>query len=326
MTAVRRSAALAVIGLLLALPVVATALQARSGTELHAARVGVAAPTVVGQAVSDAASSLAGDPVELVPIATRLIHVAAAREAGRRAVADGTFDAVVVLDLRTTHDTLLVTTTRTDPYVDALRAQLDRISEGFGRTLRVEYVEPDAAVTSSWAPGALAGVWCGIGVLVAVAATIIRGRVAGGRHGSTRRLVGLLLVAVATGLATALAVGHASVSLIAPACATVAVTGLLVLAAESALGLPGIGIAVGLMVAPTIPVVTGITPDLLADPWYSVDRIAPQTAAWQLARVALGHTEGGAGSWAVLAAWGLTAVVALATAQAMRPHEVSAES
>ena len=322
----RRSAYLAVVSLLLALPVVATFHQARTGAELHDARVGVAAPPIVVEALTDALSSLPGSPITVVSIGTGALHESTALERGRDAVADGRLDAVVVLDLTTTSDTLFVTTTRTGPYVDAVAARLASVSKGFGRTLELQRVDPDRATAPAWMPGALAGVWSAVGVLGAVAATIVGGRVDRDGGSSIRRLGLLLLAGVAAGLGSVSMAGlsgpQPTAALIVAATVTVAVTGGLALAAESLLGLPGIAVAVAVMVGPTLPLLTGVTPDLLAEPWHAIDRISPQTAAWQVARTAVGHTDGSGAPWAMLAAWGGIAVLTVLTARAMRPAEL----
>ncbi|WP_344772732.1 hypothetical protein [Nocardioides panacisoli] len=322
----RRSAYLAVVGVLLVLPVVATFHQARAGAELHDARVGVAAPPIVVEALTGALSSLPGTPIDVVPIGTGALRESAALDRGRQAVADGRLDAVVVLDLTTTSDTLFVTTTRTRPYVDAVADRLAAVSEGFGRTLQLQRVDPDRAAASAWVPGVLAGAWCGIGVLGAVAATLVGGRVDRDGGSSLRRLALLLLTGVVAGLGSGALVDlpglQPLVTLVAAATGTVAVTGGLVLAAESLLGLPGIAVAVALLVGPTLPLLTGVTPDLLTEPWHAIDRISPPTAAWQVARGAVGHADGSAAPWAMLAAWGVIATVTVLTARAMRPVEV----
>lgn len=323
---VRRSATLAVVGLLLALPMVASAHQAREGAELHEVRIGVAAPPIVSQALGDSVSSLPGDPFEVVPIATGVIHQAAAMDAGRDALDDGSLDAVLVLDLSTTTDTLLVTSTRTTPYVDAVRDELTGISEGYGRTLRVERVEPTNGVAAAWAPGLLAGVWCGLGILTVIASTFLAGPADRDRTTTRRRVVLVLAVggvaAVVSVVAADLGLTEHAAALAAAAVATVTVTGLLVLATEWVLELAGLAVAVAMAVGPTLPLLTGVTPDLLVEPWHTLDRAAPQTAAWEAARAALRQSDGGLGPWVVLAAWAASAVVALRTAQAMRPGGV----
>lgn len=318
----RRFASLAVLGLLLALPLIATAHQARSGPELHEERVGVAAPAIVAQAVADSAASLPGTPFEVVPL-TDTGDGLTSYDVGTAAVRDGELDAVVVLDLRITTDTLIVADTRTEPYVDSLRDRLTVISKGYGRTLEVAYVAPAGAAGPARAPGLLVAAWCAVGIVVVAGISAVRGPVAPTPAAGVARL---LVVAAAGGVSGAVSAvvvdpgGAGTVSaLVVAAAAIVTLTGGLVLAAESVLGLGGLAVAAALMTGPALPLLSGVTPDLLVEPWHTLDRVSPQTAAWQITRVALGHTEGASGSWAMVAAWAAIALLTLLTARAVRP-------
>jgi len=319
-TNVRRFASLAVLALLLALPLIATAHQAWSGPELHEARIGVAAPPIVAQAIVDSAATLAGTPFEVVPLDDA---DAAPYDTAMEAVTEGRLDAAVVIDLRLTTDTLLVTTTRTETYVDALRERLTVISKGYGRTLEIEYVDPDGATGSARTPGVLVAIWCAVGILVVAGISAERGPVAPTPVHGLARLVVVAAVGAACGVVSAIVVGGGAgttTALVVAAVATVTVTGALVLAAESVLGLAGLGVAAALMVGPALPLLTGVNPDLLTEPWHTVDRVSPQTAAWQVVRVALGHAEGAAGSRMLLTAWAAIASLTLLTARAVRPR------
>jgi len=319
---VRRFASLAVLAALLALPLIATAHQARSGPELHEERVGVAAPAIVAQAVGDAAATLPGTPFEVIPLPGG-DDLGASGDSARRAVAEGRLDAAVVLDLRETTDSLLVSSTRNEQYVDTLRDRLAVISKGYGRTLELEYVDPDAAVGSARTPGLLVTAWFLLAILVVAGISAERGPAAPTpAHGAARLLV-VAAVGVGCGIVSAVVVdpgGTGKVTaLVGAATAIVTLTGALVLAAESVLGLAGLGVAAALMIGPLLALLTGVTPDLLAEPWYTVDRPSPQTAAWQIVRVALGHTDGATGSWALVAAWAAIALLTLLTARVVRP-------
>lgn len=317
----RRFASLAALGLLLALPLIATAHQSRSGPELHETQVGVAAPPIVTQALADSAATLAGTPFEVVPLVDAEDEAASYRVA-KDAVGDGRLDAAVVLDLRHTTDTLLVTTTRTDAYVDALRDRLAVISKGYGRTLEIEYVDPAGAAGTARTPGLLVVAWCAIGVLVVAVISAERGPVPTLPNSAARLLIVASAGAICGAVSAAVvAPGSArpAAALVLAATVTVTLTGGLVIAAESVLGVAGLGVAAALMTGPALPLLSGVTPDLLAEPWHTLDRVSPQTAAWQVARVALGHADGAAGSWALIAAWAALALLTLLTAQAVRP-------
>lgn len=323
MTDVRRFVSVAVLALLLALPLIATAHQAWSGPELHEARIGVAAPPIVAQAVADSAATLAGKPFEVVPLHDA---EAAPYDVARDAVREGRQDAAVVIDLRLTKDTLLVATTRTDAYVDALLERLTVISEGYGRTLEIEYVDPDGATGSARTPGLLVAIWCGVALLVVAGISAERGPVAPTAARGLARLAAVAGVGAACGVVSAITVGGGAgtmSALVVAATVTVAVTGALVLAAESVLGLAGLGVAAALMVGPALPLLTGINPDLLTEPWHTLDRVSPQTAAWQVVRVALDHTDGAAGSRVLIAAWAAIAALTLLTSRAVRPRSRS---
>ncbi|WP_183100318.1 hypothetical protein [Nocardioides pelophilus] len=316
----RRFASLAVLGLLLALPLVATAHQAWSGPELHEARIGVAAPPIVAQALADSAATLEGMPFEVVPLIDADDAVAP-YDAAEAAVGEGRLDAAVVIDLRATTDTLLVATTRTEPYVDALRDRLTVISKGYGRTLEVEYVDPVGASGSARTPGLLVAVWCAVAILVVAGISAERGAVAATPAHGVARLLAVSGVGAVCGVVSVIAVdpGGSGTALVIAATATVTVIGALVLAAESVLGLGGLAVASALMVGPALPLLTGVPPDLLVEPWHVLDRVSPQTAAWQVARDALDHTDGADGSWALIAAWAAIALLTLLTARGIRP-------
>ena len=319
---------LAVLGALLALPLVATIHQAWAGPALHDEPVGVAAPAIVTEALADSAASLDGTPFDVVPLADTADHDAA-YDAARRDVADGLVDAAVVLDLRTTTDVLLVTDTRTDAYVDALLSRLTPISEGYGRTLEVQRIEPADAVGSASSAGVLTACSCAVGIVLAAGISVTRGPVSSTRAGGLVRLLVVITTAAVTGIVSAALVGPGtsatSWALVSVAAATVTVTALLILAAESVLGVGGLVIAVALMIGPALPLLSGVTPDLLAEPWHTLAQVSPQTAGWRMSRTALGHTDGAAGSWALMTAWAAIGSLTLLTAGWLRPEQTAQE-
>lgn len=325
-SAVRRYVTLAVLGALFALPLIATAHQARSGPTLHEERVGIAAPAIVVQALAESARTIEGTPFEVVPL-TEPGGAAATASAARQEVAEGRLDAALVLDLRVTRDVLLVSTARTEQYADALDERVSVISEGYGRTLALQRVTPDDATGSARIPGLLVAAWCAVAVLVVAAMSAERGPVAPDLPRGIARLLLVAASGVATGVVSAAVVdadGPVRAGIVAVATAVVTLTGALILAVESLLGLGGLGVAVALMVGPTLPLLTGVTPDLLAEPWHTLDQVSPPTAAWRVTRTTLGHTDGAAGSWALLAAWGAIALLTLLTARAFRPSTAAA--
>jgi len=94
----------------------------------------------------------------------------------------------------------------------------------------------------------------------------------------------------------------------------------LVLAAESVLGLAGLGLATGLLLGPVAPLLGGADPAYLPSPWWEVDRLAPQQAALRLLQHDLmGIDVAAVRSWLLLLAWAAIAVLTLVAARQERP-------
>ena len=94
----------------------------------------------------------------------------------------------------------------------------------------------------------------------------------------------------------------------------------LVLAAESVLGLAGLGLATGLLLGPVAPLLGGADPAYLPSPWWEADRLAPQQAALRLLQHDLmGIDVADVRSWLLLLAWAAIAVLTLVAARQERP-------
>jgi hypothetical protein len=96
--------------------------------------------------------------------------------------------------------------------------------------------------------------------------------------------------------------------------------GEIVLAAESLLGLAGLGLATGLLLGPIGLLLGGADPAYLPSPWWEVDRLSPHQASLRLLQHdVMGIGVAAARWWLVLTAWLVIAVLTLLAARQERP-------
>jgi hypothetical protein len=101
---------------------------------------------------------------------------------------------------------------------------------------------------------------------------------------------------------------------------TVSAAAWLVLAAESLLGLAGLGLATGLLLGPVGLMLGGDDPAYLPSPWWVIDRVSLHQASLRLLqRDVMGIDVAAARWWIVLAAWPVIAVLTLLAARQERP-------
>ena len=318
-----------------ALPLAATVHARLSGPHLHGETVTIVGPAVVAQAAAGRANALPGHPVDARavdvadaaaegPPGTRSDEAGTLADAGgpmaRDEVATGASAAAVVIDLRRTTDTFLVASWLPDRVAARLEAGASAVSGSYGRTLRTERVAPPHPA-SRLLPGRLVALLVTVGVGVATAISAWRGPVAATATRGVARLAGTAAAGVLSGvLVAALAdtPGPGATGVAAAATATVAAW--LVLAAESVLGLAGLGLAAGLLLGPVLPLVGGADPAYLPSPWRQLDGLGVQQASLRLLQHHLtGVRVAELRWWVVLAAWAATALLTLAAARAERP-------
>ncbi|GAA1964340.1 hypothetical protein GCM10009798_25650 [Nocardioides panacihumi] len=298
----------------------AAAVHARvSGPRLHGEVVAIAGPSVVAQEAARRANAMSRHPVDARVIASG-DDLSPDADAARDQVASGAAAAAVVIDLREAGDTILVADWLPDDVAEQLVADSSAVSASYGRTLRAERVPPPHP-THRRLPALLVALSITVGVVLAAAVSAWRGPVAATARRGAARLAGTAAAGCVVGALVATLAGADRPLETALTCAvTVAVSAWLVLAAESVLGLAGLGLATGLLLGPVAPLLGGADPAYLPSPWWEVDRLAPQQAALRLLQHDLmGIGVAGVRSWLLLLAWAAIAVLTLVAARQERP-------
>ncbi|MDH2413984.1 hypothetical protein [Nocardioides sp. CER19] len=303
----------------LALPLAATVHAGVSGPELHGEVVAVAGPAVVAQAAVDRANAMSDRPVH-----ARVVESPDGLEPDERAaraeVSSGAAAAAVVIDLRRTADTLLVAGWLPSDVARQLASDAAAVSASYGRTLHTVRVSPPRP-GSPHLPARLVALLVGVGIALAAALSAWRGPVAATTARGAARLSGTAAAGCAVGAVVAALVDTGRPLVTALVCAAaVSVSAWLVLAAESLLGLAGLGLATGLLLGPVVPLLSGTDPAYLPSPWWQVDRLAPQQATLRLLQHDLmGIDVAAARSWLLLLAWAAIAVLTLVASRQERP-------
>ena len=157
-------------------------------------------------------------------------------------------------------------------------ADAEAVSASYGRTLHTERVAPPHP-TPRRLPALLVALLVTIGVVLAAAVSAWRGPVAATTARGVARLAGTAAAGCVVGVVVALLADADRPVEAALTCAvTVAASAWLVLAAESVLGLAGLGLATGLLLGPVAPLLVGTDPAYLPSPWWEAG-IPPRPAA-----------------------------------------------
>lgn len=281
------------------------------------ARLGIVAPPIVAQTLSERADALPGRPVDASPVA--------GEASALDAVGNGTLDGAVVVDFRADTDVLLVSAKADPEAVAGLRAQVSGVSASYDRSLTVREVAP-AHHPDAWRglPSVLTLCWVAAGLMAAAALTIVRGPVAPSWGAGAERLAVLAVVGVLLGLGGAAAAevesGGPLLGLTVVGAAVVIATSWTTLALERLAGLFGIALAVALAVVYAGSLVTLSDPRRLSTPWSVLApwtiQVAGSTGTDDLMFAAHGFP------WravAVLAAWSAVAVLILVLARREAP-------
>lgn len=279
--------------------------------------VGVTGPPIVAQTIVDRVATLPDEPVDAAVVTDEA--------AGRDLVRAGTLDALVVIDLARDVDALVVSTAADPDVVAGLGDYVDAVSASYGRTARVEPVDPRHNA-GAWRglPVVLGVAWVLGGLLTAIAATAIGGPVPPTSRAGRRRVALVAAVSLAGGVASALAVQPwvsgtglqtfvtGSLSIFAGAAFT--------LALEALVGVVGIGLSATVVVGLLTPLLGLTAPELLPP---LTARLLALTPPWAARELLLHATYGGGwapwGALAVIAAWCLIPVATLVVARRERP-------
>ncbi|MDN4161230.1 DUF4185 domain-containing protein [Nocardioides abyssi] len=286
--------------LLAALVAVLPVLDDAAAGRTHRAPVLLVGPEVVVGPLAGDVDALPGAPFDAAPEGDRA--------EAERALADGEVVAVVVVDLSSTEDTLLLPRLRTPELDRAVVAAVRAAEERRGRTVSVERAGAGAgAVRDAPAYDVLGLAAAGGGFVLVLVVSLVWGPFA-------RTLPRGLLRLAAVGALAMLAVGVTPLLPDVPGGAATEVAtvlalgvlaaGFLTLALEALLGLAGLLIgAAGLLVLPA-PLLVADDPLLLPGPWADLVRWTSAGAA------ADGVRDAAAGGGAGRALWFLGAVVA----------------
>jgi hypothetical protein len=299
----------------------AAAIHARvTGPHLHGEVIAVSGPAIVAQEAVRRANSLARHPVEARVLDAGDAGLVADDRAARDLVRSGEAAAAVVIDLRESADVILVGSWLPDEVSRALVEDAGAVSASYGRTLRVEAVQPPNPA-SPHLPARLVALLVAAGVGLAVAVSLWRGPVARTVAEGAARLAVTSAVGCLMGVAVAVLVDTTRPVGTALTCAvTVSASAWLVLAAESLLGLAGLGLATGLLLGPVGLLLGGADPAYLPSPWWEVDRLGPHQASLRLLQHdVMGIDVAEARWWIVLAAWPVIALLTLLAARQERP-------
>lgn len=276
--------------------------------------VALVAPAVVAEDLARQAEQIDDKPFDVV----------ASPDEGtaRRDLAAGRVDAVLVVDLARTSDTLVLRGGEDARLADAIADRMDGLEQSRGRRLDVDTGEGSRIdVVRLRAAAVLSGL---LGFVLVVAISWRRGAVARTLGLGLLRLSGVAGYSVLAGVAVAvLVVGVAPTT---PTWQVAAVAGLATFSAavatlglEALFGLSGLGLSAGLFVALAMPLLSGLEPALLEPEWQAVLRWSPPGAALDAFRgLTLYGREGVARDISVLVAWSIVPVLCLGAARVVR--------
>ena len=249
----------------------------------HRVPLAIAAPAVVAQGLVASADALPGRPFDV-----RILDYAesaAAADAARNAVRDGSSDAAIALDLTAETDTLYVSTVADDDLNRAVRVRITAMEGDYGRRLRVMAVPPTHnGQIGRAAAYVLTGGWVVLGFGCTAGLTVLRGPFAATFRLATARVLGLAAACVLISLFVAVLARLGNLPLIwLLGAATMLGAAWTTLALESLARLAGIGAATTLFVLLAGPLFALDDPQLLPWPWSAVTPWTLHGAALEVA-------------------------------------------
>lgn len=284
------------------------------GDDPHEAPMTVVAPAVVGQALADRAD------VALDASTTQ------DRREGMDRLETGAATAVVVVDLATERDLVLVPASQDPQLTSAVVARVRALSASLGRTLDVEEVPPRASVRDRRVVDLAPLVAVAVGMLGVAALAWWRGPQAHTHQGGIRRAAASVAFSTAVGLALAIVAASTTsgpwlgwwLVLGATTLAACAVTQALL----SVLDVWGLALAVAVLILTALPALAGTDPWQQPVAWRSVTSWLPHAAGLDAARaVAFRQGSGVAASLGVLAAWVVASFATSALARRERRRD-----
>jgi hypothetical protein len=274
---------------------------------VHQVGLGVVAPLVVSQPLTDHLNKKYGDEIDASAMGNE-------KEA-LRDLQEGRIKAVLVLDLAATTDTLIVSGTSSPALADALKARVQAVEKGNDRTLVVQHPQVTPTVTEV---GVVVVVGMLAGFLFVLMISLLYGPVALDLRLGARRLWVLALGSIAMGAVL-------SAWLLSPGWEVILVIALVVLASamftlavDSVFGWAGQAIAFLVLFLMALPQVTQLDAELLAWP-MSVLHPHSIAGAGTDALVAISHGQIGLiRSLSFLVAWLVVSIGAALAARRFR--------
>lgn len=270
-----------------------------AGHEPRRAPVVIVAPPIVSAFLVGEVNALPGPPFDAAAAETQ--------EDATVLVRNGEVVAALVVDLATERDLLLLSSSNGTESNDAISAAVRSVSASRGRDLDVTVLDGTADGRAPAVPALFVLLTMLVGFGAALVATWRRGPVESQLAGAVvRQRWFVLLAAVAAVLAAA-----AGLVLDVDPLPFAALTFLLVLVAaacttalESLFDTAGLALATLLFVITVAPMLRGLHPSLLPEPWNSLEPWLPHGAGLRIARaLMLFDSDGPARSWVILLAW-----------------------
>jgi hypothetical protein len=267
----------------------------------HEVTVGVSAPPIIAQALTERANALPGRPLTASPLADP--------EQARATVHHGTNAAAVAVDLAGPSDRLYVSSAGDPELNDAVEVRVRALSASYGRGLEVVTVPPASNPAVSRAvPYALTTAWIVIGFALAAGMSLLRGPLPRSWRAGAERAAGLALAAAAIALPVAvMAMPLDDVHLAglwAVGTGVMVASAWTTLACESLAGLAGLGVAtlIYLLLAPPMAALRDLR--LMPEPWTTVTPMTLHGAGLEIiGRLVHFGTDGLLKPTLVVAAW-----------------------
>ncbi|MDT0202852.1 DUF4185 domain-containing protein [Nocardioides sp. AE5] len=297
---------------------VALGLRLALDDEPHRVPVVVATAPVVAVSLAEEANALPGEPFAA--------RAAIDEESARRAVAEGTAAAALVVDLAGTADVLVVSGALAPETADAVIERVTGLEDSYRRTVTVQ------AVPTTYADPATVDLFSlsthVVGFVVILVISLLRGPVGRtSRRNRARHLVLAGIAAVTGLLLSVIAPGPGGPFLVVAALLALAVVlaGAVTLALEALAGLAGLGLAVLLFLAQVVPLLLRSDVAFLGQPWSGLVGATPVGALDRVLSAVLLHDQTAVPLWpmVVLVAW--LAAALLVSAGASRRHAAAAD-
>ena len=268
-----------------------------AGHEPRRAPVSIVAPPIVSSFLVNELNALPGTPYDAAAADTQ--------ETAAEQVRSGDVVAALVVDLAGDRDLLLLSAANGTQSNDAITASAQAVSAYRGRDLDIDLL--DGLGRPPAVPALYVLLTLVVGFVAALIATWQRGPVETSLAGGVVRLRRFFLLAAAAATLAA----AAGLMLDVDPLPFAALTFLLVLVAavcttalESLFDTAGLALATLLFVVTIAPVMRGLHPSLLAEPWNTLSSWLPHGAGLQIARaLMLFDSDGPARSWLILLIW-----------------------